>query len=73
VRSRRGSQVAIIAVAKKLLTIMHHLLLTGESYLEGGSMNGGITVPEPQIPKETINEAVTLLKTLGYQIAMGNR
>jgi hypothetical protein len=73
VRRRRGSQVAIVAVARKLLTIMHHLLLTGKNYVDGGSMDGGITVPEPRIPKETINEAVTLLKTLGYQIVMVNR
>jgi len=68
-RSRRGSQVA---VARKLLAIMHHLLLIGESYVENGWVNGGISIPKTRIPEETIDEAVTLLKSLGYQVAIGD-
>jgi len=71
-RSRRGSQVAVAAVARKLLAIMHHLLLIGESYVENGWVNGGISIPKTRIPEETIDEAVTLLKSLGYQVAIGD-
>lgn len=34
VAARRGRRKAIVALARKVLTIIHHLLLTGEEYLE---------------------------------------
>ena len=34
IRGRRGHKIAIVATARKLLTIIWHLLLTGEEYID---------------------------------------
>ena len=36
VRSCKGHNVAIAALARKLLVVVHHLLVTGEEYEEEG-------------------------------------
>jgi hypothetical protein len=47
---------------------MHHVFVTEEGYVENSSPNGGMSIREIRVPKETIDEAVTLLKSLGYQV-----
>jgi transposase len=36
IASRRGKKKACIAMARKLLTIVYHIIKTGQSYIEGG-------------------------------------
>jgi transposase len=36
VKARKGEKTAIVAVARKMLTIIHHLLVNGERYVEEG-------------------------------------
>ena len=36
VKARKGEKTAIVAVARKMLTIIHHLLVNGERYVEDG-------------------------------------
>jgi transposase len=36
VRARHGAKVAVVALARKMLTIIHHLLVNGERYVEEG-------------------------------------
>ena len=36
VKARKGSKTAIVALARKMLTIIHHLLVNGEEYVEDG-------------------------------------
>jgi hypothetical protein len=37
VRARRGANVAIVALARKILCILHHLLMNQEMYEEPGA------------------------------------
>jgi transposase len=36
VAARRGKKKAIVALTRKILCIIHHLLINGEDYVEGG-------------------------------------
>ena len=36
VKARKGAKTAVVALARKMLTIIHHLLVNGEEYVEDG-------------------------------------
>ena len=36
VKARHGTKTAVVALARKMLTIIHHLLVNGELYMEEG-------------------------------------
>jgi len=36
VKAKKGAKTAIVALARKILTVIHHLLLNGEEYVEEG-------------------------------------
>jgi transposase len=69
VKSRRGEKTAIVAVARKMLVLIHHLLVNGEKYVEDGfekRMRGGRAVQFRGFPLE---EMVAVLRGAGYVVS----
>jgi hypothetical protein len=61
IKSRRCHNIAITALARKLLIIIHHLLLTGEEYVEKTVKRKRLRTIRPSDLKVPIEDAVTLL------------
>ena len=66
VKASRGHNVAIVAVARKLLVIIHHLLVTGEEYLEEGLKPKRIKAIKPGDLTVPFEEALSLLAKSGF-------
>jgi len=65
---RRGRNKAIVALARKILCILWHLLLNRERYVESG-LKKSVKLPVPSaIPEMSIDEAVTVLLNAGYAV-----
>ena len=65
VRSRRGHQRAVIAVAHALLEIIHQLLGTGEVYTDLGT-----EFLERRQAEQLARRAVRQLERLGHQVIL---
>ena len=68
VRAKKGEKTAIVAVARKMLTIIWHLLVNGEKYVEEGfekSVRAGKAVYSGHVPLE---EMVAVLRSAGYVV-----
>lgn len=61
IKSRRGHNIAIAALARKLLAIIHHLLLTGEEYVEKAVKRKRLRIIKPADLKVPFEDALTLL------------
>jgi hypothetical protein len=66
IRSRRGHNIAITALARKLLIIIHHLLLTGEEYVEKTVKRKRLRTIKPSDLKVPLEDAVALLNRAGF-------
>jgi len=66
VRSWRGHNVAVVALARKLLVVVHHLLVTGEEYVEEGLKVKRSKVIKPRDLSVPFEEAWRLLVKSGY-------
>ncbi|MDD3933239.1 MAG: IS110 family transposase [Methanoculleus sp.] len=65
---RRGRNKAIVALARKILSILWHLLLNRERYVESG-LKKSVKLPVPSaIPDMSIDEAVMVLLNAGYRV-----
>lgn len=65
---RRGRNKAIVALARKILCILWHLLLNRERYVESG-LKKSVKLPVPSaIPEMSIDEAVAVLLNAGYAV-----
>jgi transposase len=69
IRSRRGHNIAIVALARKLLIIIHHLLLTGEEYVERTVRRKRLRIIKPSDLKVPFEDALTLLARAGFMIS----
>lgn len=69
IRSRRGHNIAIVALARKLLIIIHHLLLTGEEYVERTVRRKRLRMIRPSDLKVPFEDALTLLARAGFMIS----
>jgi transposase len=69
VKSRRGHNIAITALARKLLVIIHHLLLTGEEYVEKAVKRKRLRIIKPSDLKVSLEDAVALLSKAGFTVA----
>jgi hypothetical protein len=65
IKSRRGHNIAIVALAMKLL-IIHHLLLTGEEYVEKTVRGKRIQTIKPSDLKVPLENAVAPLNRAGF-------
>ena len=71
IKSRQGFNKAIVALARKILCILHHLLTNRELYIEDGKT----WVKKSKIPKEkvsgimTADEMIKILSDAGYVVS----
>ena len=70
-RARKGEKVAVVAVARKMLTIIWHLLMTGEKYVEDMFEK---TVKELRVVYHgsvPLEEMARVLRAAGYVVLGG--
>jgi transposase len=71
VKARQGFKKAIVALARKILCILHHLLTNRELYTEDGETQ----VKKSKMPKEnvsvamTVDEMIKMLSEAGYVVS----
>ena len=65
---RRGRNKAIVALARKILSILWHLLVNRESYVEPGLKRVRKLPARMTLPKISIDDAVETLLSAGYRI-----
>ncbi len=71
IRARRGANVAIVALARKILCILYHLLMNQEMYEEPGvaKKTRSIRIDQSSSQREfTAQEMIDILRKSGYQI-----
>jgi transposase len=71
IRARRGANVAIVALARKILCILYHLLMNQEMYEEPGAAKRTRPIRIDQSPSQrefTAQEMIDILRKSGYQI-----
>jgi transposase len=71
VRAKKGNKTAYVAVARKMLTVIWHLLVDGEKYVEEGfekAVNCRKSVYGGHVPLEVMAE---VLRSAGYLVISG--
>jgi hypothetical protein len=63
--------VAIVALARKILCIIHHLLTTRERYFEEGVDKKPIKLPSSETMELEIRRAIHTLRKAGYIVSAG--
>jgi transposase len=67
VKARRGYKVAIVALARKILGIIWHLLVTGEEYVEEGFVKvKGARLRFEGLSAISVEEMISVLESAGY-------
>ena len=67
VAARRRKKKAYIALARKILCIIHHLLVTGEEYVEEGFMKK-VRVGMKMLKAMPLEEMARILADAGYLV-----
>jgi transposase len=76
VRARRGANVAIVALARKILCMLHHLLMNQEMYEEPGvtKRTRPIRIDQLSFHREyTAQDMIDILQRSGYEVRKINR
>jgi hypothetical protein len=76
VRARRGANMAIVALARKILCILHHLLMNQEMYEELGvtKRTKPVGLDRSSSQRElTAQEMIDILRRSGYEIRKMDR
>ena len=70
IRAKKGYNVAIVALARKVLCIIHHLLINREMYEDGVTRKGKSVVLD-EIPSAQISlrEMINCLVNAGYEVS----
>lgn len=68
VRSRRGNKVAYVAVARKMLTVVWHLLVNDEKYVEEGFLKAAVKVRTIYTGHVPLEEMAEVLRSAGYTV-----
>lgn len=74
VKAKKGSNVAVVALARKVLCILHHLLINKEMYKEDG-INKKVKVDVgKEFPQQEMNleEMITYIVRAGYEVRKGS-
>jgi hypothetical protein len=72
VKAKKGEKTAIVAVARKMLTLIWHLLVNGEKYVEDGfekPIRGSKVAYGGHVPLEEMAE---VLRSAGYIVSGPN-
>lgn len=70
IKYKKGVQVAIVALARKVLCILHHLLTHKEPYTENNKVKKRVPGHKP-IDKTSIDEMIEVLAKAGYLVVPG--
>jgi len=73
IKSKKGSNVAVVALARKVLCILHHLLMNREMYHEGG-INKKIKIDIEKASSSTeidLEEMIKYIVKAGYEVRKG--
>lgn len=68
VRAKRGSHTAYVAVARKMLTVVWHLLVNGERYVEDGFSKTTVKVRIAYAGHVPMEEMAEVLRNAGYTV-----
>lgn len=69
IRAKKGVKVAIVALARKMLCIMHHLLVNHEVYKEVDMKDKRIKIKtQPSSPALTLEEMIECLRQAGFTV-----
>ena len=74
VKAKKGSNVAVVALARKVLCILHHLLINKEMYKEDG-INKKVKIDVgKEFPQQEMNleEMITYIVRAGYEVRKGS-
>ena len=69
VKAKKGEKTAIVTVARKMLTVIWHLLVKGERYTEDGFEK---TLTRRKLPCQesvSLKEMVSVLRRAGYFVS----
>lgn len=69
VKDRKGAKTAIVAVARKMLTIIWHLLVNGEKYVEAGFEKSLKIEKKAYAGRIPLEEMVSVLRSVGYVVS----
>lgn len=66
---RKGKKIAVVALARKLLSIIHHLLKNNENYTEDEQKPKKIRLPKFQsISELSLDEMIDIISKAGYAV-----
>jgi transposase len=71
VKARKGHNVAVVALARKILCILHHLLMNQEIYQEDGiekSRPAKIDWSSPTTDKMSLETMIQIIAKAGYEV-----
>lgn len=68
VKARKGEKTAIVAVARKMLAIIWHLLVNGEKYVEEGFVKKLRAVRVAGLEHVALEDMASVLRSAGYVI-----
>jgi hypothetical protein len=68
IKARKGHKKAIVALARKLASIIHHLLSNNEKYTEEESKEKKLRLPKFPVQDLNIDEMIELLCEAGYTV-----
>jgi transposase len=74
VKAKKGSNVVVVALARKVLCILHHLLINKEMYKED-SINKKVKIDVgKEFPQQEMNleEMITYIVRAGYEVRKGS-
>jgi hypothetical protein len=69
VKAKKGERTAIVAVARKMLTIIWHLLVKGEKYVEEGFGKTARSVRAVYSGRVPLEEMAAVLRSTGYVVS----
>ena len=69
VKARKGSKTAIVALARKMLTIIHHLLVNGEEYVEDGYEKKQRPRRSVPLMGVTLEDMAAVLRDAGFVVS----
>ncbi len=68
VRAKKGAQTAYVAVARKMLTVVWHLLANGEKYVEAGFSKDAVKMRASYAGHVPLEEMAEVLRNAGYTV-----
>lgn len=66
IKARKGAKTAIVALARKMLTIIHHLLINGEECVEEGFKKRRTGRRPAHFKGISLEEMAVVLRDAGY-------